>query len=96
MAQHLGAMLSIDEIDRTHRLGARKHVGSKPRDIIVKLVSYRARQKLYNVKSKAKTPGHYRRVYVNEALTRHRSEIFYDARKLVSDKYVDSAWTHDW
>jgi hypothetical protein len=95
MVNDLGANLSIDEIDRTHRLGPRKQVGSKPRDIIIKFVSYRARQKLYNVRTSAKTTDPYKKVYVNEALTRYRSEMFYDARKLASDKLVEGAWTHD-
>ncbi|XP_052224264.1 uncharacterized protein LOC127839914 [Dreissena polymorpha] len=93
MGNDLGANLSIDEIDRTHRLGPRKQVGSKPRDIIIKFVSYRAQ--LYNVRTSAKKTDPYKKVYVNEALTRYRSEIFYDARKLASDKLVEGAWTHD-
>jgi hypothetical protein len=95
MASELGANLTIDEIDRSHRLGPRSQSSLKPRDIIVKFVSYRSRQKLYNVRSQAKGSVNYRRNYINEALTKHRSELFFDARKLVRDKLVESAWTHD-
>ena len=47
------------------------------------------------MKSKAKDSVNYQRNYINEALTKHRSELFFDARKLARDKPVESAWTHD-
>ena len=57
----IGANISIDEIDRSHRLGKpRKSPSSSqaqsrnplPRDIIIKFTSYRARQKVYMLRSK--------------------------------------------
>lgn len=95
MAKDLGAELSIDEIDRSHRVGPPKHSGPKARDIIVKFVSYRARQKLYSVRTRAKDSDCYKGKFINESLTKLRSELFFDARKLVLDKLVEGAWTHD-
>ena len=52
IANTVGANLSIQEIDQTHRLGKMRGTESsgKPRDIIIKFTSYRARQKLLHNK----------------------------------------------
>lgn len=100
----IGAEVSIDQVDRTHRLGnpnfkppttsSSNKKGSRPRDIIVKFVSYRARQKVYKLRSKLRDVG-YNKVFINEELTRPRSDIFYKARQLVKSKSAVSAWTSD-
>ncbi|KAH3785049.1 hypothetical protein DPMN_163132 [Dreissena polymorpha] len=77
MAKDLGAELSIDEIDRSQRVGTPKYPGQRARDIIVKFVSYRARQqKLYSMRSRAKHSDRYKGKFINESLTKLRSDFF--------------------
>lgn len=68
-----------------------------PRDIIVKFVSYRSRNSLFRAKSQLKNNADYSKVYINEALTSKRAELFKLARQLVKNKAssVISAWTFD-
>ncbi|WAR20688.1 hypothetical protein MAR_014662 [Mya arenaria] len=48
LVSDLGSTVSLDEIDRSYRVGRpRRNDPAKPRDIIVKFMSFRARQKLY-------------------------------------------------
>lgn len=100
VAEAVGAQLSIDEIDRSHRSRPIKpttnggNPNPRPRDIIVKFISYRARSKLQSNKRKLRD-SKFKGVFVNEDLTRVRSLLFQKARKLVKDKRVASAWTAD-
>lgn len=102
IAKSLGATISLEDIDRSHRSGTRKTFASaaaskgpvKPRDILVKFSTYRARQKLFTLKSKLKTTG-YSGVFLNEDLTHVRKGIFFEARKLKKAKYINSVWSHD-
>lgn len=97
MATDIGADISLEEIDRAHRLPKPKQNSagqSKPRDIVVKLTSYRSRQKFLSKKSLLKDKG-YRGVFINEHLTATRDQLFYQARKMVKDKQVLCAWTKD-
>ena len=89
----LGANLSID---RTHRLGKMRGTESsgKPRDIIIKFTSYRARQKLLHNKKQLKEKG-YERIFINEDLTLTRDNIHYQTRKMVKEKLIQSTWTKD-
>ena len=45
-------------------------------------------------KSKLKDKG-YKGVFLSESLTTARDNVFFQARKLVKDKEVSSAWTSD-
>ena len=97
MATALDSDISINDIDRSHRLGKpRRSNGQtvKPRDIIIKFTSYRARQKLLKNKSKLRSKG-FNNVFVNENLTAIRDNIFYETRKLARNKLIDSTWTSD-
>ena len=89
----IGADLSIDEIAVSHRVGKQKASG-KPRDILVKFVSRRSRDKILKKCSLLKTNG-YAQTYVNEDLTKVRPELLYEARQLVKSKTILGAWTTD-
>ena len=65
MANALNLDLTINDIDRSHRVGK----PGKPKAIIVKFATFRARQKLYKSRVQLKTSG-YEGVFVNEDLTR--------------------------
>lgn len=110
LAKAIGSDLVLDEIDRSHRLGKPRMQPSsinagpegdkqgqrklKPRDIIIKFTSYRARSKLMKLKSRLGSAG-YKGVFVNEDLTQTRSDLFYQARQLVKKKLVNDTWTSD-
>lgn len=74
--------ITIKDISRSHRVGKfNAHSHRRPRDIIVKCVSYRDRARIdvnkgnlkaYNKKPTKKTHP----FYINEALTQTRSESF--------------------
>jgi hypothetical protein len=66
----------------------------KPRAIIVKFVSYRARSKFLSNKSKLKV-SKYKGVHLNEDLTHTRILLFQQTRELVKDKIVSGTWTVD-
>ena len=98
MGRAIGANVSLQEIDRSHRVG-RKHNdrdggNHKPRDIIVKFVSYRSRQSFYKKRGAAKDNG-YRGKYVNEDLTRKRSSVLFKCRELKRDGRIQDAWSSD-
>ena len=75
---------SVDKIQRSHRLGPRKSqpkhrntrstystTNLKQRPIILRITSYRHRQKVFRVKSKLKG----KRMTITENLTQHRCSI---------------------
>ena len=66
--------MELADIDRSHRVG--RPGQGKQRDIIVKIVSYRMRRKLYGVRVQTKSNG-LKGVFINEDLTRVRSRIQY-------------------
>lgn len=91
-ARAVEADLDITEIDRSHRIGKPK-VG-KPRDIIIKFATYRARQKIYRQRVLLKDRG-YVGVFLNEDLTRARSNLLFKARQKVKAKCLKGAWSSD-
>jgi len=103
MARALGVDLSLDEIDRSHRVGKIPPIDPAidPEDapppkraIIVKFVSYRSRNKFFKVRTLAKDRG-YKKVFVNEDLTRYRNNLLYQARMLAKDDKLLGAWSSD-
>ena len=95
LARAIDVDLSVDDIDRSHRLGKpRTAPEQKPRDIIVKFVSYRKRALFYKARILTKSRG-YRGVYINEHLTKARGNLLYEARRRVKSKQLKSAWSSD-
>lgn len=86
----LNINVGINEIDRSHRVGRPRD--TKPRDIIVKLFTFRARTKLYEARKKLKDNG-YNGVFINGDLTKFRSTLLYKSRKLVRERRVLGAWS---
>ncbi|XP_060581807.1 uncharacterized protein LOC132738341 [Ruditapes philippinarum] len=93
MSSSIGADLSLDEIAVSHRVGKPRSSG-KPRDILVKFASRRSRDKLLKKRALLKSKGH-TKTFVNEDLTKIRSELLYEARQLVKNKVILGAWTTD-
>lgn len=97
IARAIGVDLNQGEIDRSHRLGkttTKQSDRAKPRDIIIKFSSYRSRSKMIKSKAKLRKAG-FQGAFLNEDLTRTRSEIFYECRRLVRNKQILSCWTAD-
>ena len=103
LAADLNIELNQTEIDRSHRVGKPVPTGSaargpakrRCRDIIVKFVSYNARDRLFKVRRELRGLGGNKLVYINEDLTRNRSKLLYVARTLVRGKKIKSAYSSD-
>ena len=97
LARAIDVDLTIDDIDRSHRLG-KPHTGAdqraKPRDIIVKFISYRKRASFYKARILTKSRG-FQGVFINEHLTKTRAKLLYEARRRVKSKQLKSAWSSD-
>lgn len=94
MASDIGCDLQVHEIDRSHRVGKPGENRTRPREIIVKFTSYRARQKLYKMHVALKDHG-YQGTFLNEDLTQYRSKLLYEARKVVKAERAKGAWSSD-
>ena len=94
MAKAIGADISVNDIERSHRVGRPRTPGRRPRDIIVKFVSYRVRRRVYSAGTLTKAKG-FMGVYINEDLTKSRNELIRKARKMVKLKYIKSVWSSD-
>lgn len=92
IAKTLNVDISPTDIDRSHRVG--KPDKAKPRDILVKFATYRARQRLYGPRSALKDSD-YTGVFLNEDLTQSRSKLLYEARVKVKGSYLKGAWSTD-
>lgn len=95
MSKAFGANPTIDEIDRSHRVGELQSGDNpKPRDVVVKFISYWSCLKLFTKRANAKNcsfPGN----YINEDLTRKRSQLLFEARSLKRNGLVMDAWASD-
>ena len=94
LASDIGSDVQQSHIDRSQRVGNPKKSSTKPRDIIVKFSTYRYRQAFFKQRTLLKDTGH-RGVFVNEDLTKLRSGILYEARKLMKAELIKGAWSSD-
>lgn len=92
LAQKLNAPLKIDEIDRSHRVGPPTKM---KRDIIVKFVSYRARQKLFSLRKDLRGNPETNGIFFNEDLTKIRGQLLFEARRLKRDNKIKAAFSSD-
>ena len=88
IASAVSVDLDLSEIDRGHCVG-KSRTGCL-RDIIIKFSTYRARQKLYKCITTLKDRGH-KGVYINEDLTKHRSDLLDKARQRVNSHSIKNA-----
>lgn len=86
---NLNVNMTNQDISMAYRITSKSSSGTPP--IIVRFVSrkvrdavYKARKVLFATKQK---------IYINEHLTKGRSEVFREARKLIRDKKLASAWS---
>ena len=105
LASDLGVTLRPSEIDRSHRVGKpsdetisqQKKSKKKNRDIIVKFTSYNARSKLFNKRKQLRETEDedLKRIFLNEDLTKRRSEILFEARNLRRANKLKAAYSSD-
>ena len=76
------------DIDRLHRVGKR---GPHPRPILVKFATYAARQRVMKARRSLNNTS----FYLNEDVTRQRSQLLYQFRQLKAQRKINKVWTHD-
>ena len=99
VCKSLSLNLDLKDIDRSHRVGKVVQPDSRgstirPRSIIVKFSTYRARNLLYKARTHLRSSG-FRNVFINEDLTRTRNTLLYEARKLAKSGKINSCWSSD-
>ena len=86
------------EIDRLHRVG-QKRTDGKPRQMMIKFVGYQSKKKVMDSKKQLKKVHASDRfpntLYVNEALTKRRSTIYWHARSHKKEGRLKDTWTMD-
>ena len=88
---HLNIDLQPSDISRSHRVGP--PTPDKPRPVLVKFSTYRARERIYRARSKLKNS--HSGIYLNEDLTRKRGQLAYVARRLKREQQITDTWTYD-
>ena len=96
----LNVHISNNDIDICHRMATRRTNGD-PRPIIVRFISYRAKNELYRARKLLKSVSlnnyfhNKKAVYINENLTSYRRDLFAKVRKFRKDNQWHSARTID-
>lgn len=89
-SEKLDVKLEENDIDRSHRLGAKK---GKVRGIIVKFTNYAVRDRIYQSRKKLRnldgTP-----IFIQESLTKMRGDLFWEI-KSKHKHIVKHIWTQD-
>ena len=80
LANALGVDVQPFEISRSHRVG--KPRAGYQRPILVKCIGYRTRERLFKARKKLKEKQEFRKIYINEDLTKATSELAFKARQL--------------
>lgn len=88
LQQELEIEIDPSEIDRSHRLGKKSKNVNRP--IAVKFLNYRLKEHIY-ANRRYLRPG----LYINESLTKGRSNLFYKARQLKKQQLITETWTRD-
>ena len=101
LAEKLDVPMTSADIDRSHRVGKPDNRGRTPattkmrhRDIIVKYATYNARHRLYSMRKELQNTD-MNKVFINEDLTTYRSKLLFDARSLVRNNKLKSAYSSD-
>ena len=87
----LNIKLEPHEISRSHRLGPLRNGSVRPRNIVVKLATYNIRKRIYDARRSLRNTG----IFTSEHLTRHRGNLFYEARQLLRSGRLKHVWTSD-
>lgn len=86
--QNMNETITLNDIDRTHRLGPVKNEGNKKRPIIVKFSRYYVKNKVFGKKKMLKGKN----VSITESLTKTRMGELIKAR---NEHGFENVWTND-
>lgn len=84
---NLGINLTLQDLERTHRLGKPRTDKTKNRPIIAKFSSYRTRNNIFINKKKLKGKA----TMITESLSKQRADLY----KKTRDVFEKSCWTRD-
>lgn len=91
--------ISIGDIDRVHRVGRREmnnHSSSKPRAVLIKFATYRARNLVYKTRAALKQNKFKNSsIFLNEDLTQCKATLLYKARQLKKKNIIADCWSYD-
>lgn len=108
IARQVGADISLQDIDRTHRVGKTRdqntdidendmipeqRVPHRGREIIIKFNNYSARLNL--LKGRATLREQKANIYINEDLTKKRKDLAYECRRLKKAKCILKTWVYN-
>jgi hypothetical protein len=85
---NLPTPITVSDIDRVHRVGQKGH---NPRPILVKFSTYAARDRVMGNRKSLENSD----FYLNEDVTRQRSQLLYQFRQLKAQEKISKVWTHD-
>ena len=103
IARAAGAELSPSDVDAAHRVGRPRD--GKHRAIIVRFVSFTARQRVYDRRRELRdltaergpqsslTTAELKNVFISGSLTKRNEETMYNARQLKKQRKIWGAWT---
>ena len=80
--------VSLEDLDRTHRIGSPRNSSGKTRPIIIKFARYNVRRRVFSNKKKLKGKP----ASITESLTKFRVEKLQEAREVYRRENV---WTYD-
>ena len=102
IAKHISPDLSASDFDVVHRLGSKRTDDNRPRPIIVRFTTRRARNAMYDGRRKLKTfssrdlgfnsDG---KIYINENLISSTKELLKDVNKARRDAGYKFLWTQN-
>ena len=103
VSRELDVEIIKSDIDRSHRVGKSNpqrpgrstQDKPRPRDILVKFASYNARQPLYDMRKDLQKSENekMKNLFINEDLTKKRSQLLYDARCLFRVDKLTAAYS---
>ncbi len=89
----LGVKIKSSDIVNMHRPG-KKGNSAKSRNVIIKLKDKQTKENIFAQRKKLiKTGNPAGSIYLNDALTPHRQQLLFAARKLVKSKKLFAAWS---
>ena len=81
--------IELSDVDRIHRVGAKS--ANKSRPMLIKFSTYLARKRVMAARKSLNRT----QVFLNEDLTRRRSNICWKARQMKKDGRIQGVWTAD-
>ena len=88
IASELNIKIKTEDIQSAHRLGRIRPNASKPRPVLIRLISYKMRNELLYSKFKLKNSEEFRQAFITEDLTPLRLQLFNYVKRELKDDIV--------